>query len=50
VPRSQAYRRRNYDDDYDQGLGCATCGTFIVVMIVIGGVLCYVLLKVYGWI
>lgn len=47
MPGPQAYRRRQYDDDYDQGLGCATCGTFVVVMVVIGAVLTYILLKAY---
>jgi hypothetical protein len=44
----QAYRRRQYDDDYDQGLGCATCGVFLVVMIVIGAVVTWLLLRSYG--
>jgi hypothetical protein len=44
----QAYRRRQYDDDYDQGLGCATCGVFILAMVAIGAVVTYLLLKTYG--
>jgi hypothetical protein len=43
----QAYRRGD-PDDYDEGLGCATCGVFILALVVIGGVACYLLLKAYA--
>lgn len=44
---AQAYRS---DDvfDADQGLGCASCAVFMVAMLVIGAIACFVLLKAYA--